>query len=224
MLLVSATGAEIAPLTEYIAGGWEQLDEQQFTNGVHRIQFLITGVGMMHTTYALTRLLQQQQFDFALQAGIAGSFNRDIPLGTTVQVTTEMLGDLGAEDHYNFHDVFDLGLAAPDESPFQNRRLLAPAHSFTEAAGLQKVSSLSINTVTGSSFTATARYERFGCDLESMEGAAFFFVCLKEGIPFGQIRSISNYVEARDRSGWKIKEAVVALNQQLITMLTTSGV
>lgn len=222
ILLVSATSAEIAPLIEYISQKWQRQSEEVFVNGDSRLQVLITGVGMMQTAYALTRLVRHHRFDFALQAGIAGSFNRQIPLSEVVQVTKEMLGDLGAEDHYNFHDVFDLGLANPNTAPFSNKQLIAPQHPFIESLSLQKVSSLSINSVSGSSFTSTARYDRYHCDLESMEGAAFFFVCLNENLSFAQIRAISNYVEARDRSKWKIKEAVMALNQKLIRLLETS--
>jgi len=221
ILLVSATSAEIAPLIEYIAQNWQRQPDEEFTNQHLRLKTLITGVGMMQTAYELTKLLQRRRFDLVLQAGIAGSFNRRLSLGEVVQVTTEMLGDLGAEDHYDFHDVFDLGLADVNDAPFRNKQLIAPEHPLIESLSLPKVSSLSINSVSGSSFTATARYDRYRCDLESMEGAAFFFVCLKENLSFAQIRAISNYVEARDRSKWKIREAVAALNQQLIKILAT---
>jgi futalosine hydrolase len=52
-----------------------------------------------------------------------------------------------------------------------------------------------------------------------MEGAAFHYVCLQEGMPFAQVRSISNYVEPRNRSAWKIKEAVIALNEWVVAFL-----
>ena len=37
-----------------------------------------------------------------------------------------------------------------------------------------------------------------------MEGAAFFYVCLKEKVNFFQIRAISNFVEKRNKKNWEI--------------------
>lgn len=175
---------------------------------------------MVATTYTLTKALQQQQFDLVLQAGIAGSFRQDLPLGSTVvQVSSEMFGDMGAEDHYNFLDVFELGLAAADIFPFSNGKLHAPALPLLERYALPKVTSLSVNNTSGSTYTAAARRQKFGCDIESMEGAAFHYVCLKEGVAFAQIRSLSNYVTARDKSQWQIKPAIDSLNTWLSSLL-----
>jgi futalosine hydrolase len=105
--------------------------------------------------------------------------------------------------------------------PFHNKALHVPHHPLHDSIHLPKASALTINTVSGSSFTATARFEKYGCQLESMEGAAFHFVCLQERIPFAQVRAISNYVEARDKSKWKIKEAVGNLNEWLLDFINT---
>ena len=55
--------------------------------------------------------------------------------------------------------------------------------------------------------------------VESMEGAALHYVCLMEKIPFLQIRSISNLIGERDKTRWKIKEAMKSLNETLITLI-----
>jgi futalosine hydrolase len=55
--------------------------------------------------------------------------------------------------------------------------------------------------------------------IESMEGAAFHYVCLKESIPFIQFRGISNMVGERDKKKWKMKDAVEALNNEVIKFL-----
>lgn len=52
-----------------------------------------------------------------------------------------------------------------------------------------------------------------------MEGAAFFYACLLAGVPFLQIRSISNRVEPRNRTAWDIPSAIQNLNQTLMEML-----
>ncbi|HMQ88955.1 MAG TPA: hypothetical protein PKB07_15270, partial [Flavilitoribacter sp.] len=63
-------------------------------------------------------------------------------------------------------------------------------------------------------------------DIETMEGAAFFYVCLMESVPFLAIRSISNYVEARNREAWDIPGAIRALNdvvKGLLEILAVQG-
>jgi len=55
--------------------------------------------------------------------------------------------------------------------------------------------------------------------VESMEGAAFFYACLQKGIEPLQLRAISNYVVPRNRESWRMQEAIVALNEQLQELL-----
>jgi futalosine hydrolase len=49
--------------------------------------------------------------------------------------------------------------------------------------------------------------KRTPAQVESMEGAAFLYACRLENVPCMQIRAISNYVEKRNRSKWKIELA-----------------
>ena len=58
-------------------------------------------------------------------------------------------------------------------------------------------------------------FEKFNADIESMEGAAFHYVCLLRKANFVQIRSISNIVGERDKTKWKMKEAIASLNNEL---------
>jgi futalosine hydrolase len=52
-----------------------------------------------------------------------------------------------------------------------------------------------------------------------MEGAAFSYVCLQEGVKFVQIRSISNYVEEREEANWDIPLAIKNLNIKLLEII-----
>ena len=49
-----------------------------------------------------------------------------------------------------------------------------------------------------------------------MEGAALHYVCRSMSVPFMQVRAISNYIGERDKSKWKMKEAVDNLNDTLL--------
>src|SRR5436309_1482971 len=99
MLIVAATVGEVAPFTDY-------LHRSAHTGAV----VLISGVGMVATTYALTKHLGSNKYDIAIQAGVAGSYDPGLALGSLVFVTADQYGDLGAEDHENYLDIFEMGL------------------------------------------------------------------------------------------------------------------
>lgn len=214
ILLVAATLPEIQPFIHSLEPGWTSPAPGIYTRAGHELHTCITGVGIMAATYAITRALAQP-YDMALQAGVAGSFDRNIALGQLALVNAETLGDLGAEDHENFLDVYDLQLAGKEDPPYTNGRLVNPLHKLPLAIDLPHADSLTVNTVSGSARTIAMRAAKFGCKLESMEGAPFHYACLMAGLPFAQVRAVSNYVTPRDKSQWKMKEAIIALNKWL---------
>jgi futalosine hydrolase len=62
--------------------------------------------------------------------------------------------------------------------------------------------------ITGSRSEADAIAARWGALAESMEGAAAAHVCALHGVPFLEIRGISNMVGEPDRNAWQIERAV----------------
>lgn len=184
------------------------------------IATLVTGVGMVATTYALTKHLAGHQYDLVVQAGVGGSFDHTLPLGSLVHVVSDRFGDLGAEDHDRFIDIFDLGLLGSNDAPYTNGMLVNPLSAAHRHITLPQVSGITVNSVTGSAATVAIR-QQYGCTTESMEGAALHFVCLNEGVTFAQVRAISNYVEPRDKSKWQMKDAIINLNDWLISFATT---
>lgn len=199
LLIVAATKGEIAPFSP--AG---------------KADTLVTGVGMVNTAYMLARHLQTNKYDLVLQVGVAGSYDRNIPLGEVVFITSDLYADLGAEDHDKYLDIFEMGLAKRDEFPYTNGKLLTPLLPTHKHISLRRVAGLTVNTVSGNEQTINFLSERYGCTTESMEGAAFHEVCLRENVPFAQVRAISNYVTPRDKSQWQMKDAIINLNNWLI--------
>ena len=60
-----------------------------------------------------------------------------------------------------------------------------------------------------------ARYRKVEADIESMEGAAFFEACLRAGVPFAEIRAVSNAIGEEDRTRWNIPLALHNLHSSL---------
>jgi futalosine hydrolase len=56
-----------------------------------------------------------------------------------------------------------------------------------------------------------------------MEGAAFFYVCLMEKVPFIELRAVSNEVGERDKSQWDIRVAFSVLETTCIQLLAKAA-
>ena len=212
ILIASATPAEIEITKQF-------LENSHFRINQHPIDLLITGIGGIATTYSLTKSIQRKRPEYIIQAGIAGSFSNEMPLGTTVCVREEIMGDLGAEENSGFTDVFDLGLMKENDLPFTNKALINPFLTERNGFGLPVVRSISINEITTRKGRIDLLQGKFSPDVESMEGAAFHYVCLRENIPFIQIRAISNYVGERNKDKWRIGLAIENLNSALMNAL-----
>ncbi len=220
ILVTAATEAEIALSIKHIASIGNEVKPLVFEYNGHIIAFAVTGVGMVATTYHLTRILNAEQYDMVLQAGIAGTFDRDIALGEVMAVRSDRLADMGAEDGDSFIDIFDLGLTEPDEAPFTRKMLVNPYNMDELEVRLKAGDAITVNTVTGSRNSVDRLQKLYPAMLESMEGAAFHYVCLCENVRFVQIRAVSNYIEQRNRDAWEIGLAINNLNECLVKYIT----
>lgn len=221
LVIAAATAAEISPLLGHLAPYRVSDQPLGYKKGALSIRICVTGVGCTAAAYGLTRCLAAAPALLAIQAGIAGCFSRDIPLGELLRVETDRFGDLGAEDGDRFLDLFALGLEKPDEPPFRAGALPAPALRYPLFRELPSADAVTVSTVSGNTETIRRLADRYQPVLESMEGAAFHYVCLQEQVDFVQLRSVSNYVEVRDTSRWDIPLAVRRLNDMLIRVTET---
>lgn len=202
ILVIAATATEIQP---FIAAD---------TN----IDVLITGVGVPATIYHLQKRIQQIDYDLIIQAGIAGAFDPQFLLGQTVLVKQDCFADLGIEEKENYTPIFETGFADKNEFPFENGWLFNPSEYILKS-DLPKVKAITVNKVSDSELQKQQYIKTFNADIETMEGAVLHYVCLQENIPFLQIRSVSNYVGERDKTKWRLNEAIENLNKILINLI-----
>jgi futalosine hydrolase len=212
-LLVSATVAEIAPIMRH----FKQVKGRKALSP----DILITGVGMLPATWHITKYLSRKKPGLIIQAGIAGCFNREVPLTKVYAVHSEMMADTGVFENAVWRDVFDLGLCPPSGFPFFRRELRNPHKELLKNTGLPLAKAISVNTITSGKKMTLQRYHAYKPLLESMEGAALHFTALQEGIPFIQVRSISNYVGERNKKNWQIAAAIETLNEALLHIFKT---
>ncbi len=202
ILLIAATATEIEP----------------FTVVNNRVDTLITGVGVPSAIYHLQRRIHQMDYDFIIQAGIAGGFSNEMELGKVVLVKQDCFADLGIEEKGNYTPIFNTDFTDKDEFPFADGWLMNTDDNL-KYSKLPKAKAITVNKVSDSELQKQQFVQIFYADIETMEGAAMHYVCLQEHIPFLQIRSISNHVGERDKTKWKIKEAIENLNKELVILI-----
>src|SRR4029078_1691121 len=184
-----------------------------YTHAGHDIVALTTDVGMVATAAWCSRVMSNEPFDLPLNFGVCGSFDRMLERGRVVHVVSDRLAELGAEDGEAFLPIDELQLAA--ERDFMN----ANPPPIDALSRLPAVSAITVNTVHGRDRSIAAVVERCAPQVESMEGARCFCACQIHGLPFSQVRSVSNIVERRNRGGWKIIEAIASLNDAAIAIV-----
>ena len=173
------------------------------------IDHLVTGVGMVATAIELSKKLIENDYDLVINAGIAGSFNRSIEIGQVVEVVKDTFSEIGAQDGNQFLSPNDIGLDL--DNVFHNE----------SKTSFDKVSGITVNTIHGEDTSIVGVMYRLNPQVETMEGAAFFMTCQRFSVNCMQLRSISNYVEKRNKSKWDIPKAIKNLNIELNNILNS---
>jgi Nucleoside phosphorylase len=178
------------------------------------ISFLVTGIGVLNTYASLVQFHLKTPVDRVLQIGIAGAYTgarEEVKvLGTPVIIEKEVVADLGAEDSDSFLSLNDLYLGELEYYESKNLNVFDDLFRNSLKA-LPVVTGATVNTATGKETTGILRAEKYGVEVESMEGAGALKFGEDFGIPVLQIRSISNIATTRDRESWDIIGAIKSL-------------
>src|SRR5690606_11391024 len=140
-----------------------------------KIPYVITGVGMTATSYMLGKTLAKtQDISIVLNVGIAGSFDRNIPLGEVVSISSDIFYELGAEEGNDFLTIDELGFGKghyyANHGDFEFTERSCPA--------------ITVNKVHGNETTIQKVLTKYpNMKIESMEGAAVFYVSSMENVP-----------------------------------------
>jgi futalosine hydrolase len=200
-LVVAATKAELTFFYQHF-----NLPDGDFVESKN-FDLLITGVGMVATAFALGKHLSSK-YILVVNLGIAGSFDRNIALGTVLNITEDTFAEMGAENGDDFLTISDLGFG---ENHYTSKT--------DKIVKLPTAKGITVNAVTGSEKSIKNLIKRLNPTTESMEGAAVFYASKQLNIDCLQIRSISNYVEPRNKDNWKIGLAIKNLNDWAIAFV-----
>ncbi|GAA2192419.1 futalosine hydrolase [Micromonospora lupini] len=177
------------------------------------------GVGPAVAGAATARLLALAEaagrpYRAVVSAGVAGGFTGRAAVGDTVLGTASIAADLGAESPDGFIAVDDLGmppalLGGGSIMP-ADPGLLAALRAALPSATTGPV--LTVSTVTGTAAgTDELRRRHPEAVAEAMEGYGVAVAAAQAGVPFVELRTISNPIGPRDRDAWRLREALSAL-------------
>jgi futalosine hydrolase len=179
------------------------------------VELLVGGVGPAAVAAATARALDR--IDLVLSAGIGGGFGA-LSAGDVAVASTIAFADLGAETPDGFVPLSHLSFGGFGTERYDVAPKLAVELADRTGGSLGSV--LTVATVTGTAATATALAERFpDAVAEGMEGAGVAAAASLCGVPFGEIRAISNAVGPRDRESWQIPRALQSLARAVAAAL-----
>lgn len=187
--------------------------------GDRRFDVLLAGVGPIAAAVNTAKALATNEYDLVVSAGIGGGFPGRAEVVTLV-VANEIVGaDLGVETPKGFSSLDELG--------FGSTRIQVDAslvNHVTKALMAAKLpvkigTVLTVSTVTGTATSAEELASRVpGATSEAMEGYGVALAAQEFGIPILEFRAISNAVGPRDRSAWRIQEALEILTEASVVL------
>jgi futalosine hydrolase len=166
------------------------------------------GVGPAAAAAGTARLLAAAPYRAVVSAGIAGGFPGQVAVGATVLGARSIAADLGAETPDGFVPIEDLGFGTSVlDSDAELLKALIVALPDAVVGDI-----LTLSTVTGTAATARRLTLRHPAAVaEAMEGYGVASAAAGAGVPFAELRAISNPIGPRDRAAWRLPEALDAL-------------
>lgn len=186
------------------------------------VALVVGGCDKVNASHALTCVLLAGCPALVLQVGVAGAYpGSGLSVGDLALATEEVYADTGvlAPEGWRSAQAIGLPLARVGEHVYGN---VFPLDSGLVGAALRVVQEaawpeprpritagrcLTSSLVTGRVADGRALAERWHALAESMEGAAAAHVCVLHGVPFLEVRGISNLVADRDKAGWDLNGA-----------------
>lgn len=173
---------------------------------------LVAGVGPVAAAVNTAKALATAEYRLVVSAGIGGGFPGQAEVGSLVVASEIIAADLGVQAPEGFSSL--------DELDFGSTRIRVDARLVSDvteallAARLPVKTGpvLTVSTVTGTAESAAELAARVpGAVAEAMEGYGVAYAARDHGVPVIELRAISNLVGPRERTAWRIEEALDVL-------------
>jgi futalosine hydrolase len=177
------------------------------------IQLLVSGIGKANAAGAVGRFADPARHSAVLNVGVAGTFGGDAPRKCQVVLAeASVYADEGVQTPSRFIDCAAMGFQL---GPFEGSSIAADPDLFRRLRPLADCSGqiATVSTCSGVDGLAAGVRERTGAIAECMEGAAAAHIARRLGIPFAELRVISNTVGDRERQVWDLPGALAGLER-----------
>ncbi|PRO65978.1 futalosine hydrolase [Alkalicoccus urumqiensis] len=169
----------------------------------------VCGFGPVQAAVKTGASIQKYRPKAVINAGIAGAYPGRGDIGGIFTASASVFDDLGAEtaEERLSPETLGFGTSRWERSSFFNEYPF-PAPS-TEI--------LTVSLATGTTASMESRMKRHPeAALEAMEGAGCAAACKHAGVPFMEVRSVSNMSGARSEQRWELDTALDVLTETFI--------
>lgn len=223
-LLAVAAPVEARAVLRALGADPEPADRQWTLHEISdRFHLLITGISKANAAGAVARFADPARHRAIVSAGIAGILpGSGVRIGQAIAATASVYADEGLATPDGFLDCAQMGFPLggfPGSAVPADEGVLSVLRPLADAAGPVAT----VSTCSGTDALAEQTRRRTGALAEAMEGAAVGQVAHRLGIPFGELRVLSNTTGDRARQVWDLKGAVAALGA-VIGRWAASGV
>ena len=203
-----------------------------------QIRLCVGGMGKVNAAHAATLLLSQYNPKALIIFGVGGAYpSSGAKIGDVAIAKEEIAGDEGVMCLDGFKDAEYIGIPLiktatsmiyttyPAREDLLKQALQAlVSHQESDIDEVRLGAFVTLSTCTGTLSRAHDLEERYHGLCENMEGAAAAQVAELHGIPWLEVRGISNIVEDRDVDKWDIPRAAHAAQKavaQILEIFTT---
>ncbi|HZW28401.1 MAG TPA: futalosine hydrolase [Trueperaceae bacterium] len=216
--MVAATRLETEPLVGALTDAgrppWATRWPWAVSGGLDGVPVVLaaTGLGKANAAAAVAALVAGSggAVRAVVQVGVGGAYpGAVVPVGAAALADSELDLDLGLGRHPDWEGLE--ALAVPGDATRNLLDLSGPALEAASAAtGLRALPFATSDAVTADAGSAAYLARRFGVAVESMEGVGAARAAAALGVPFVEVRGVSNAVGERDKAAWRLRDAVAA--------------
>ena len=204
-----------------------------FYSGVvseNRVVYGISGMGKTNAAHAVTLLIERFSPSCIVNFGIGGAYSSSgLRVGDIAVAEKEVYADEGVllKDGLHSFEITGIPLLKVrgrkyfNEFPADKRLTRLALKAACSIAHCKSGIFLTVSACTGTRKRAGELAGKFDPICENMEGAAIAHISRIYGIPFVEIRGISNIVDDRDKGKWDIKLATENCQKAIMHFLET---
>lgn len=185
--------------------------EGEALRGEFGARCVCVGVGKSAAAVGLCRAIAATSPRGVVTFGVCGAYpvaaaGPALDVGDLCLVTEAVLADDGVEGDAGFADLRALGLGDP--GPFGADPGWLELARDAGPAALELVRCATVSTCSGSDARSFELARRTSARIETMESAALALACRAHGLPWLDVRCVSNRTGPRGSAGWQLETAV----------------